>query len=228
MTTPDPLQDADGPGNARAIRVLVVAHYASVRAGLHSLLEGQAGITVIGEARALDEAETAVLDFDVDVILYDHFEEDGGRLLTAAANQHRAIVVLGEDARDLPDLASAPLSGWAYLNKEAGREELAAAVRAVAAGLIVLDHSAISHVLFGARPMLRSGPEVHEETSLTAREMEVLKLMAAGLPNKNIAARLNISSNTAKFHVASILSKLGASSRTEAVAVGVRRGLLAL
>jgi len=105
---------------------------------------------------------------------------------------------------------------------------LAAAVHAVAAGLVVIDHTALSTLSFQSRSLAHPDIDRLEETTLTAREMEVLKLLASGLPNKTIAARLKISSHTAKFHVASILAKLGAASRTEAVAVGMRRGLLAL
>jgi DNA-binding NarL/FixJ family response regulator len=227
-TTSNRLSDDGGSRDARAIRVLVVAHYASVRAGLHAILAGQPGIAVVGDVPGSAELDTVLSNSDINVVVYDHFEEDGSRLLSSVAGNVSGIVVLGEETALLRDLAETPFNGWAYLNKETGGEELVAAVRAVAAGLMVIDHTALSALSFQARSLLDSGLESREETTLTAREMEVLKLMASGLPNKTIAAQLRISSHTAKFHVASILAKLGAASRTEAVAVGVRKGLLAL
>ena len=110
----------------------------------------------------------------------------------------------------------------AYLTREAGAEELAAAVRAVSQGLAVFS------------PALLAGRSPSEATQapspdvLTEREREVLPLLADGLPNKAIALRLGISEHTVKFHVGAILSKLGASSRTEAVVLAARRGLLPL
>src|SRR6202044_3235806 len=108
--------------------------------------------------------------------------------------------------------------GWALLRKEAEGREVVNAVRAAANGLIVLDHSlsrlleaidVLPHDDAGSRDDLNSD-------SLSVREREVLQLMTLGLPNKQIAARLAISLSTVKFHVAGILAKMGASSRTEA------------
>jgi len=105
-------------------------------------------------------------------------------------------------------------------------EQLVAALEAVASGLVVLHPLQATEVIpAGAAP----APAVEESAeSLTRREHEVLQMLAAGLSNKEIAARLNISEHTAKFHVASILGKLGAASRTEAVSLGIRRGLVLL
>jgi DNA-binding NarL/FixJ family response regulator len=118
---------------------------------------------------------------------------------------------------------------------------LTAAIEAVAAGLLVF-HPADADLFPGLRrePEADAGPSPsrgfsivppHNEQlvePLTRREIEVLRLLAAGLGNKEIAARLHISEHTAKFHVASILSKLGAATRTEAVTQGIRRGLVML
>ena len=106
--------------------------------------------------------------------------------------------------------------------------EIVAAIEAVAAGLYVFHPADIDSI-----PVLRpapseTGPELGEPLveHLTPREIEVLQLLSAGLGNKEIAARLNISEHTAKFHVASILGKLGAATRTEAVTLGIRHGLV--
>jgi DNA-binding NarL/FixJ family response regulator len=136
--------------------------------------------------------------------------------------------VLLSDDSDVPRLlATGVLPGWACLRKEADAPEIAGAVRAVAAGLIALEAAIVRQFLAAHT----ASTPVEAETSngvLTSREREVLQLMAEGLPNKIIAARLHISQHTVKFHVASILSRLGASSRTEAVTLGVRYGYILL
>ena len=104
--------------------------------------------------------------------------------------------------------------------------QLVAALQAVASGLLVLHPSHAEEGLAAGSAPARALDELAE--SLTSRELEVLQMLAAGLSNKEIAARLNISEHTVKFHVASILGKLGAASRTEAVSLGIRRGLVLL
>ena len=131
----------------------------------------------------------------------------------------------------------------AVLPRNVTRAELTAAIEAVAAGLFVF-HPADADLLPGLRPRETEAeaddagpspgrgfgivPPLNDQLvePLTRREIEVLQLLAAGLGNKEIASRLNVSEHTAKFHVASILSKLGAATRTEAVTQGIRRGLV--
>ena len=108
------------------------------------------------------------------------------------------------------------------LRDDATAEELAAAIAAARAGLVALHPDALSGAA-AARAAPRGGA-----AALTPREIEILEMMAEGMSNRTIAGRLGISSQTVKFHVASILAKLGAASRTEAVTFGVRRGLIAL
>jgi DNA-binding NarL/FixJ family response regulator len=100
----------------------------------------------------------------------------------------------------------------------------------VAAGLVVLHPEALADALAGRprREALPARAVADPAQPLTAREIEVLGMLAEGLGNKTIAVRLGISTHTAKFHVASILAKLGAGSRTEAVTVGMRRGLVVI
>jgi DNA-binding NarL/FixJ family response regulator len=111
----------------------------------------------------------------------------------------------------------------AHLPPDATASEVLAAVVAVGQGLVVLTQTQAEHLL-PARPPRQDLPRLIE--ALTPREIEVLRLMGNGLVNKEIAGRLGISEHTAKFHVASILGKLQASSRTDAVAQGMRRGLI--
>jgi two-component system, NarL family, response regulator YdfI len=114
----------------------------------------------------------------------------------------------------------------AVLPREVSPEQLRAALEAAAAGLVVVHPSEVSAVL--PAPAALSSPVRELPEPLTPREREVLQMISAGLGNKEIAGRLSISEHTVKFHVASILGKLGASTRTEAVSIGIRHGLVLL
>jgi DNA-binding NarL/FixJ family response regulator len=135
--------------------------------------------------------------------------------------------------RELAEIARATeAQGLALgaLPREATPEEVIAALTAVASGLITLDRRVAQELLatFDRAPASVAEPSSSLDEPLTARELEVLQLLAQGLPNKIIANRLRISEHTAKFHVSSIMTKLHAASRTEAVTVAARRGLLIL
>jgi two-component system, NarL family, response regulator YdfI len=114
------------------------------------------------------------------------------------------------------------------LPRNATPAEIAAAIEAVAAGLYVFHPAELDSLPMPHPRESEIAPELAEPLlePLTPREIEVLQLLSAGLGNKEIAARLNISEHTAKFHVASIMGKLGAASRTEAVTLGIRHGLV--
>lgn len=168
--------------------------------------------------------------------------------LARRLDEHAAVVVLAlppdvasralETLRGLPSvegvvlLAADPAGAWtaqarrlgvrAVLRDDATADELAAAIAATRAGLVAL-HPDVLRAPAEARAATPRGG-----ASLTPRERETLEMMAEGMSNRTIANRLGISSQTVKFHVASILAKLGASSRTEAVTFGVRHGLIAL
>jgi DNA-binding NarL/FixJ family response regulator len=137
----------------------------------------------------------------------------------------RAAVILSDDGGQPAALARAGLRGWAVLGRDVDAEQLDLAVRSAEAGLVLLDLPVAVNSL--AAPATVSVPPMQSE-ALTARELQVLQLVAQGLPNKGIARQLGISENTAKFHVASLSGKLGASSRTEAVTLAARRGLILL
>jgi DNA-binding NarL/FixJ family response regulator len=218
-----------------------------VRAGLHALLAAERDFAVAGEVGGSLDLERVFPETRPDVVLFDAGGGDSGELNRvlgllsargdglAAAPASAGIVVLGDSRTDFLRLSSAAnggLPGWAYLLREADGPGIAAAVRAVAAGLVVLDQSLAHRVGGGGSPSPASSGAATADTlpgeALTAREAEVLQLMALGLPNKIIAARLGISLHTAKFHVAQILAKLQATSRTEAVTLGARRGYVTL
>ena len=134
------------------------------------------------------------------------------------------ILLVENPARLMSD--ALPAGVRAVLPRNATPAEIAGAIEAVAAGLYVFHPSDLDSF-----PMLRpreAAPELAEPfvEHLTTREIEVLQLLSEGLGNKEIASRLNISEHTAKFHVASIMGKLGAATRTEAVTLGIRHGLV--
>jgi NarL family two-component system response regulator YdfI len=121
-----------------------------------------------------------------------------------------------------------PAGVRAVLPRNITPTEIVAAIEAVAAGLYVFHPADIDSIPALRPPQSETGPELGEPIveHLTPREIEVLQLLSAGLGNKEIATRLNISEHTAKFHVASIMGKLGAATRTEAVTLGIRHGLV--
>jgi DNA-binding NarL/FixJ family response regulator len=172
----------------------------------------------------LVELDTDLGSRPVDAIVVDHAGLEAGLELARELVDRPPLVILGaEPETDWPDLGGGPV---AFLAGEAGTDELVAAVHAVVHGLIVLD-PAIAGVA-GLRWNGVSPPADPADDVLTPRELEVLRLVANGLPNKTIAHQLSISEHTVKFHVGSILTKLDASSRTEAVTIATRRGLLAV
>jgi two-component system, NarL family, response regulator YdfI len=195
---------------------------------------------VVGAARALrllaglPEAPLArrLQALRPDVVLLDL---DGGRLDAVLdelpAPAAAALVVLADAPRRVrADVAMERGLVRAVLPRDATSGEILAAIDAVVAGLVVFHPDALADAL-AARPPRESRPAriaADPAQPLTAREIEVLGMLAEGLGNKTIAVRLGISTHTAKFHVASILAKLGAGSRTEAVTVGMRRGLVVI
>ncbi|MFM9106431.1 MAG: LuxR C-terminal-related transcriptional regulator [Chloroflexota bacterium] len=195
--------------------VLVIAGSPALRAGIAALLEEDGGIAPMANPRP----GTAPAAIVVDVA------SAGGSVAGVEAEWPDAPLVLlgGSPGFDGPADPGTPV---AWLPAEAEAEALAAAVRAVAAGLTVIDPGRAAAI----RPHAAAGAVTGglPGESLTAREREVLALVADGLPNKAIARELGISEHTAKFHVGSVLGKLGAGSRAEAVAIATRRGLLAV
>ena len=205
----------DGRGPRQ--RVLVVAPYPALRAGLLSLLASDPLLDPIapeGAERGGDAASAP------SAIVVDYSAGEPEEILSIAeAFPGTALVMIGADpATDGPGLSGAPV---AYLPSDVDAAALAAAVRAAAAGLIVLDPTVAGATGVHTHSRVSEGGE-----TLTAREQEVLLLVAEGLPNKAIARELGISEHTAKFHVGSLLGKLGAASRTEAVTLATRRGIL--
>lgn len=207
------------------LRVLVVAAYPSVRAGLAALLAREVGLEV--EETDGRVGETAAAVHDVTVIDLTGFDDDWveSRVEHAAG---RGLVLLGANPEvDGPGLSTGAI---AYLGSNTEAAALVAAVRAVFSGLTVVDPALLvaARIASHAPGVAIGGAVDGQGDALTAREREVLRLVADGLPNKGIARELGISEHTAKFHVGSLLAKLGAGSRTEAVTIATRRGVLSI
>jgi NarL family two-component system response regulator YdfI len=211
------------------IRVLIVATSPLVRTGLQSLLS-DGDVEVVGSVADFESLTRQWVDVEADVILVEGSGEQFETVMDAlAASQlasEAAIAVL-TDHREPRLLGEALRNGVrAVLPSDIPPDQLVAALEAAAAGLTVM-HPAEAGVLFPAAETA-SRPLAELAEPLTQRENEVLQMLASGLANKEIATRLKISEHTVKFHVASILGKLGAASRTEAVSLGIRRGLVLL
>lgn len=213
-----------------APRVIAAARYPAIRAGLRELLT-RAGIEVAGELDLGDEAAPVLDTMHIDVVVADLTAATADdRLSLDEAIESRPAVLLLDVAHRVP-LAQRESAARGWLLSDSDGDAIAAAVRAVAAGLTVLDPAIAAASADTSAGLVGSlgGPlEAAEDPRLTPRELEVLQLLAAGLPNKVVARRLDISEHTVKFHVSALLSKLDAQSRTEAVTAAVRRGLLAL
>ena len=204
-------------------RVLVVAAAPATRAGLLALLELSEGLELSGAVDDLRAPDARRLASLADVLVIDPADLAAARL--TGLPSRAALVVLGQPSEVAELLVTGAPVGLALLPRSAGAAQLGAAVRAAAQGLVALDARAAAELVHWPRPA-RSGDPIGQP--LTPRELEVLQLVALGLPNKSIAARLAISEHTAKFHVAQVLGKLGAASRTEAVSLGAQRGLVRL
>ncbi|MCU0493602.1 MAG: response regulator transcription factor [Chloroflexaceae bacterium] len=199
-----------------SIRVFIIAPTLTLRAGLRALL-AQADITIVGEAAAFPVALPVC-----DVLLLANAALLPDTVQVPGSLGEVALVLLADDPRLALRLRRMPLRGWALVSPDASESELHAAVLAATQGMVALPQ-ALAVSLLSQAPT----PESLDDT-LTPREREVLELIGQGLPNKLIALQLNISEHTVKFHISSIFAKLGAASRTEAVSLGARRGLIAL
>jgi two-component system, NarL family, response regulator YdfI len=216
-------------------RVLVVAQSAVIRAGLESLIAASPGLEFAGSSSFIT-AEDFARQIEVsgaEVVLVElgaHDEKAFHDLLTLVDEASSVPVVVLVEVAESSQWQEALRAGVrAVLPHEATPNEIFAAVEAAAAGLVVLESAMVESLLDGATgPHGALQPTESQVDALTPREVEVLGMLAEGSGNKQIAFRLGISEHTVKFHVASIFAKLGASSRTEAVTLGVRRGLVML
>jgi DNA-binding NarL/FixJ family response regulator len=204
------------------IRVLIVDDHPIVREGVCAVLERERDIEVVGAAATLDEGRRLAAKLRPDVILLDLKLPDGADAGSVAtfAQQGRGIVVFS--AYDADEDVFRAIQGGAqgYLLKGSPAADIANAIRQVHAGESYLSPRIAAKLVKGVlQPRGRSG-------LLSARERGVLRLVAAGLSNRQIGETLSISERTVKFHVTAIFNKLGADNRAQAVALAAERGLL--
>ena len=209
-----------------AIRVLIADDHAVVRQGLRTFLELQDDIEVVADVADGESALAAAAEHDPDVVLMDLVMPgvDGVEAIRRLRERqpHTRVVVLTSFLDDDKLFPAVRAGAAGYLLKDVEPAELVRAIHAVG------DGEALLHPAVAARLMeeLSAAGRPPPEESLTAREREVLELIARGLPNKLIARELAIAEKTVKTHVSSILGKLGLTDRTQAALYAVRSGLL--
>jgi len=212
------------------IRVAIVDDQTLVRRGIRSLLELAGDIEVVAEAADGEEAMTVVTRTRPDVVLLDvRMPRKSGvdvlRDLQALADPPPAILLTTfDDDEALLDGVKAGSKG--YLLKDVSLEVLTEAVRTVAAGGTVIRPAVTEHVLRGLRHTPRDFEALNPPDPLTKREVEILRLMAGGYSNKEIAEALGTAEGTVKNHASSILSKLGVRDRTRAVLKALEQGFI--
>jgi DNA-binding NarL/FixJ family response regulator len=197
------------------IRLAILAPAMALRIGLREVLRGLPDVEVLGEAaipQGLPPADVWVL---TSADFLDELDQE----------QSPALLLLTGDPDEAARLAGWPV--WGVLPLDASAEELSAALHALAEGLWAGSPALVQGLLERHRQPVSDQDEAGFDP-LTERERQVLQLTAQGLANKQIATTLDISENTVKFHLSSLYAKLGATSRTEAVRAGARRGLVVL
>ncbi len=229
------------PSTGRITRVLVGASSVVTQAGLAALLATSAEIEVVGSAIGMAPLGQQAEQLQPDVVLLEWNEAesdtiatllmaestepiDGGRLDPGAVP---AIVVLVDEWPQTTIATTLRLGVRGLLPSDATASEIIGAIAAVVSGLTVL-HPDLVEPLLPVLPAMPRAAATAPSEALTNREIEVLSMLAEGLGNKAIAHRLTISEHTVKFHIGSIFGKLNASSRTEAVILGARQGLILL
>lgn len=219
-------EEAGTPAGARSekISVLIADDHPMVRQGLRVFLELQPDIEVVGEAADGAQAARLAQELRPDVVLLDLVMPgtDGVtaiELMAEAAVDSRVLIVtsFGEHRTVVPAIRA---GARGYVSKEVEPSALAAAIRAVAAGHVLLGPEVAAALLSGDASQTSENGEA--EPQLTAREREVLDLIARGRSNREIARALTVSEKTVKTHVSSVLMKLGVADRTQAALWAVR------
>ena len=229
--------DVDGPEQPAAtggdpIRVMICDDHALFRRGLIMVLESEDGVEVIGEAEDGDEAVRKAEELAPDVVLMDVRMPrlsgiDATRAIAEVVPSAKILMLtVSDEEDDLYDAIKAGATG--YLLKEISIEEVASAIRSVMSGQSLISPSMASKLLTEFTNLAKKADERHAVPTprLTERELEVLKLVAQGMSNREIGSELYISENTVKNHVRNILEKLHLHSRMEAVVYAVREKLL--
>jgi len=221
-------------------RVLVAAKSAVSRAGLEAILAREPSLLVVGGGSNGTSLAEEIAEHEPDVLLVEFGGSDDDALamlhvvsgdLDDGMRPSPSVVLLADDGDVAPIVAALGASVRALLPRDARPQEIVAAVSAAAAGLVAVTAELFAVIRSGATvgaPATPGRVDAARAATLTPRELEVLRMIADGLGNKQIAARLAISEHTVKFHVGSVFAKTHASTRAEAVMIGARRGLIVL
>jgi DNA-binding NarL/FixJ family response regulator len=220
----------------RVIRVLLAAASAVRRAGLETLVKNTPSLKLVGSFQSVRAIARRAEELQPDVAVVDLATNVGGSEALEAGSSLFSPESLMAGALPIVVLIDEPSSDWtaqalrsgvkAILPRDATMHEILPAIQAAYAGLVLLD-SEVTQSL-AARIHSSFFPVVDVPEDLTPREIEVLRMLADGSGNREMAHQLGISEHTVKFHISSILDKLGAASRTEAVTMGIRMGLILL
>jgi DNA-binding NarL/FixJ family response regulator len=210
-------------------QIIIVARYPTVRAGLASLLSGETDISVIADTDDVSLLPALIEEHLPDALLIDLVDDTPDRLdalqMLAGDGLLPPVVLLSGSPADALGALGLPLVS--LLLRDARPEEIRAALRSTREGLSSIDPRIVSEIHEQLEWQQPSG-QSPDAVALTPRELQVLQGIGRGLPNKAIAVDLGISEHTVKFHVGSIFQKLDVRSRSEAIAVAARRGLLVL
>lgn len=209
--------------SSAAIRVLIVDDHALIREGIASLLDGNDDITVVGAAGDAAEALERCGELGAEVVLMDlSMPGIDGAAATALLRQRYPqveVVVLTGHGNERPVRLTIQAGASACLLKTVGGNELADAIRGVTQGRSTFSSELLPHLLSDPTDAVAA-------TNLTARERDILHLLASGRTNKGIAQELGLTQGTVRVYVSAILAKLGVTNRTEATVVAIRDGLI--
>ncbi len=218
-------------GDAPTIRMLIVDDHRMVRSGLRGFLEGEPGLSVVGEAETGEEAIARVPELVPDVVLMDLMMPGMGGIAAIDALRQSypslKIIALTSFADDEQVFPALEAGADGYLLKDIDPDELVAAIRAVYAGESPLDPEVAKRLLSRfQRPATTQVGTLLSHEALTEREHEVLQLLTQGMSNKEIAHDLFIGDRTVKSHLSAIFQKLAVTDRTQAALYAVRNGLV--
>jgi DNA-binding NarL/FixJ family response regulator len=215
-----------------SIRVLIAEDHPVVRMGLRALIASEPGLALAGEAVDGDDAILKTLELSPDVILMDLLMpgKDGleASIAIRQANPEAHILILTSYADGDRVVASMRSGALGYILKDAHPQEIIDAIRQVHAGRVYIHPAMVRQLFQGPAQPAPADQDRGMLEALTERETEVLKLLAGGLSNEDIAARLVISKYTAGVHVGRILQKLNLTNRTQAALYALRAGLVEL
>jgi DNA-binding NarL/FixJ family response regulator len=211
------------------IRVIIVAPYPTIRAGLRATVDSAPDLAVVAEPGDVTLLAKIIDEHDPDVLIADIVEHDSDwrplfEQLAEDSLLPPLVLLAGSPSEAIQALS---VSRTSLLLRDASEDEIHHAIRSAAIGLVTLDPR-IAMQVNEQLELLSDEPFIEVDVRLTPRELQVLAGIARGLPNKTIAAELGISQHTVKFHVGSIFAKLGVNSRSEAVAYATRQRMFHL